>query len=522
MNRPPGSMNRPLVIGARGSELSQIQALQVGTALRARDPRLQVHYAFSAAVADLAYGFEAPRAEQIEWNLGAINRRGGFALHLHEQLDAGVIDIAVHSWKDLPLPDRPGSAVVATLNRADPRDVLLMRSTSVSALRAGEFAQRPVRVLSCSARRRVNLGPFLLWALPGSVSAVTFVPVRGDIERRLRTLLAGEADALVIAKAALDRLLDAPSPQFDAVRARLRGLLAHCRLMVTPLCINPAAPGQGALAIEIARNRTDLRARLAEVNDPQSFALVRRERARLAELGDDETPVGISAVALPFGRVEYERGEHAGRDLWRETLHRSETSLPRVSRDRLWRGDRAEADPFVRERLPVTLPAPADDTALLVARADALPPHWHPGDGQLVWTAGLATWRRLAARGVWVAGCDESLGETAAQGARLLFPQVKRWLKLTHLGGHRPPCGDTLGTYALRAVREPMPVAGCSHFFWHSGSQLRAYLERWPGLRDAWHGCGPGNTWLQARELLPAARLRRFLGAEQFAAEVTA
>jgi hydroxymethylbilane synthase len=515
-------VNRPLVIGARGSELSQIQALQVGEALRAQDPRLQVRYAFSAAVADVAYGFEPPRAERIDWNLGAINRRGGFALHLHEQLDAGAIDIAVHSWKDLPLPDRAGSAVVATLPRADPRDVLLMRHASVAALRAGEFAQRPVRVLSCSARRRVNLAPFLLWALPGSVSSVDFVPVRGDIERRLRTLFGGEADALVIAKAALDRLLDAPSPRFDAVRERIRGLLAQCRLMVTPLGINPAAPGQGALAIEVRRDRADLRSRLAQINDPQSFELVRRERVRLAELGDDETPVGISAVALPFGRVEYERGEHAGRDLWRETLHRNEAPLPRAARGQLWRGDRPEADPFVRERLPVTLPAPPVDTALLVARADALPAHWHPDDGQLVWTAGLSTWRRLAARGVWVAGCDESLGETAAQGARLLFPQITRWLKLTHLEGHRPPRGDALGTYALRAVRDPLPVAGCSHFFWHSGSQLRVYLQRWPGLRDAWHGCGPGNTWQQARELLPAARLRRFLSAEQFATEVAA
>lgn len=515
-------MSRTLIIGARGSELSQIQALQVGAALQADDPRLQVGYAFSAAVSDLAYAFETPREEHIEWDVGAINRRGGFAVHLHEQLDHGAIDIAVHSWKDLPLPERERSEVVATLPRADPRDVLVMRVDSVAALRAGRFAEQPLRVLSCSARRRVNLAPFLRWALPGVVAAVSFVPVRGDIERRLRTLLAGEADALVIAKAALDRLLDAPLPQFAPVRARIRGLLDRCRLMVTPLGINPAAPGQGALAIEIRRDRTDLRARLTEVNDPQSFELVQRERRRLAELGDDETPIGVSAVALPFGRVEYERGEHGGHGVWRETLHRSEAPLPRADRARLWRGDAPGADPFVRERLSVARPSPPCDTALLVARADALPEHWHPDDGQLVWTAGLATWRRLAARGVWVAGCDESLGETAAQAARLLFPQVTLWLKLTHLEGHDPPRGSALGTYALRPAREPMAVDGYSHFYWHSGSQLRAYLQRWPGLAKAWHGCGPGNSWTQASALLPTDRLRRFLSAEQFTAEVAA
>jgi hydroxymethylbilane synthase len=515
-------VSRTYVIGARGSELSQIQALQVGEALLAQDPSLRLRYAFSAAVADVAYAFEPPRDGAVEWNLGAVNRRGGFAVHLHDQLDAGHIDIAVHSWKDLPLTERGPTAVVATLPRADARDVLVMRRDSVARLRAEGFATTPLRVLSCSARRRVNLEPFLLWALPGTVTNVLFLPVRGDIESMLRTLASGRADALVIAKAALDRLLEAPLPRFAAVRARIRALLDGCRLMVTPLSVNPAAPGQGALAIEVGRGRADLHARLAAINDEGSFALVQRERRRLAELGDDETPVGISAFALPFGCVEYERGEHDGRKLCRETLHRKGIALPHAPRAKVWRGDAAGADPFTRDPLPITAPPPPRDSALLIARADALPTHWHPDDDQLVWTAGLATWRRLAARGVWVAGCDESLGETAAQSARALFPGVRRWLKLTHAEGHEPPRGDLLATYALRQTREPLAVHHYSHFYWHSGSQLQAYLRRWPGLEGAWHGCGPGNTWRRACALLPAGRIQRFLSAAQFEAEVAA
>lgn len=499
--------------------------MQVGAALLARDPRLRIQYAFSAARADLPYAHEAdlPPGSVVESNVGLINRGGGFAAHLREQLEHGTIDVAVHSWKDLPLPERQRSAVVATLPRADVRDVLVVRADAAARLRSGAFAEESFRVLSCSARRRVNLEPFLRWALPGPVVRPEFVPVRGDIERRLRALQQGDAHALVIAKAALDRLLDAPMPLFAEVRTRIRRLLDDCRIMVVPLAVNPAAPGQGALAIEVRRDRTAVAARLADVNHVTSFELVRRERALLERFGDDETPVGISALGLPFGEVEFVRGESAEGPIERVSLRRTGGALPApASAAQVWSGDEPSADPF--ERVPLASPGrlPAADTGLLVARGDALPSDWTPGDAHVVWTAGLATWRRLAARGVWVCGSDESLGETGARAAWLLFPGVTRWLKLSHEEGCEPPFGGHLATYRLRPVRPPLPVHGRTHFFWHSGSRFRAYLQAYPGLDTAWHGCGPGNTLRQLRQLLGPRRVQPFLSGEQFRAELAA
>lgn len=517
-------MTTRIVIGARGSDLSRVQALQVGAALQQRDRALRVEYAFSAAVADVPYAGQpdlVPGAP-VDMNLGRINGAGGFTIHLHEQLESGRIDLAVHSWKDLPLPERARTGVIATLPRADARDVLVVRAAAVDRLRRGAFAEEPFRVLSCSARRRVNLDPFLRWALPGPVAQPLFVPVRGDIERRLRALLEGDEHALVVAKAALDRLLDAPLPRFAAVRARIRALLAACRVMIVPLVVNPAAPGQGALAIESLRGRADLAARLAEVNDARSFELVARERAQLARLGDDETPIGISALDLPFGEVEFLRGDGADGPVERVTLTRRGAPLPRPrSSAAVWVGDAEGADPFERVAVPGLVTPPAR-VGLLVARAEALPSHWTPADTQVVWSAGLATWRRLAARGVWVSGSDESLGETGARAAHLLFPDVKRWLKLTHAEGYDPPIGERVATYRLEEVRAPLPVLDCTHFFWRSGSQFMAYLRAFPGLERAWHGCGPGNTLRQLRDLLPAGRVQPFLSAGQFRAELAA
>jgi hydroxymethylbilane synthase len=271
------------------------------------------------------------------------------------------------------------------------------------------------------------------------------------------------------------------------------------------------------------RDRRDLAARLAGINDAHGFALVKRERALLAELGDDETPVGISALALHFGDVEFVRGESGGLALERVTVMRSGASLPRPADARaVWSGDLDGADPF--ERVPLHGAAPQVDahTGLLVARADAVPSHWSLPATQCVWTAGLVTWRKLAARGIWVAGSDDSLGETGAESARLLFPDVRRWLKLTHEGGYDPPHGERIATYRLQRVRTPLPVHDRTHFFWRSGSQFHEYLRAWPGLERAWHGCGPGNSLRQLQPCVTPGHVQAFLSAAQFRSELAA
>lgn len=517
---------RPLVIGARGSALSRIQAVLVGDALARAHPRLQVHYAFSAAPADIPYAEagDVPMPAHAATPVGAINRGGGFAVHLHDQLDAGTIDLAVHSWKDLPLPERATSTIDATLPRADARDVLVFSLEGLRRLAAGE-GDGTLRVLSCSERRRTNLRPFLAWALPFRPRAIEFPPVRGDIERRLAALHAGRGHAVVIAKAALDRMLLAPSPRFDATRERVRAALEQCRIVVVPLTANPAAPGQGALAIEVRRDRADLRALLAPVNDTATFRLVQKERAQLAALGDDDTPVGITALDLGFGDVEFFGGEYAGQRVERVGLRRH-APLPRP-RDpaALWCGDAPGADPF--RRVPLDAPPPATDaaTGLLVARAEALPAHWSPHERQCVWTPGLATWRRLAARGIWVNGSDESLGETAAADVRHFFPGLTRWIKLSHDSGFDPGSAELLPTYRLERVRPPQAVHDRTHFYWNSGSQFLEYLGAMPGLAQAaLHGCGPGNTLRVIRATLGATapNVRPFLSAAQFRNELLA
>ena len=99
--------------------------------------------------------------------------------------------------------------MAATLERADPRDVLLVRRDVVAA------RPRTITILSSSPRRSWLLEQALPELWPWRVEAFQFAPVRGNIATRLARLIEGRGDALVVAKAALDRLLGFGAP-FEA------------------------------------------------------------------------------------------------------------------------------------------------------------------------------------------------------------------------------------------------------------------------------------------------------------------
>ena len=128
---------KPLRILSRASDLARLQALLVGRALTARFPEIEVTYLTRVASGD----------RDVTTPLAALPDKGAFTSDLSDALSAGEADALVHSWKDLPLEERPGTSIVATLERADPRDVLLVRRDAATRQPAA------LKVLSSSPRR---------------------------------------------------------------------------------------------------------------------------------------------------------------------------------------------------------------------------------------------------------------------------------------------------------------------------------------------------------------------------------
>lgn len=499
-----------VTIGSRRSDLARIQAYQVGEALRAAHSQVQINYSFHESLGD----------KNLTDPLWKMPEKGVFTQDFREGLLRGDFDLVVHSWKDLAIEVDPETEIVATLPRADARDLLLVREDRWAEVKASGV----MTILTSSPRRAHNLDSFLRQALPAKLTELNFVSVRGNVPTRVRKLLQSETDGLIVAKAALDRLLSAPAvgaDDFVETKKELRAALSRCRWMVMPLRENPSAPAQGALAIEISRQRDDMRNMIAPINCGDAFSAVEREREILRSYGGGcHQKIGASVLRRSFGEVTFLRGlTDDGRVLDGYSLLASRPRPAKVSSELLWPVDSAESDWFVREKVsiedslslwervsvgelrlnPSPQPSPKvrgseNPNALWIAKAEALPDDWQVPACQVVWASGAQTWKRLARRGVWVNGCAESLGEQEPARIETLAGGPLNWLKLTHEGGYTDGEMPTAATYRLLPRNEGIDLRGKRYFFWKSGSSFEQALMLNPWLREMTHFCGPGNT----------------------------
>jgi hydroxymethylbilane synthase len=203
-------------------------------------------------------------------NPAAIAQIGGtgvFVTALRDALLARQVDLAVHSFKDLPTAPAPGLVIAAVPVREDPRDVLVARDgLTLGELPAGS------RVGTGSPRRTAQLLSLGL--------GLEVVPIRGNVDTRIGKVHSGELDGVVLARAGLQRLdrTDEATEVLD------------------PLTLLPA-PAQGALALECREDDAELIALLARLDHPDSRVAVAAERALLGALeGGCTAPVGALAV----------------------------------------------------------------------------------------------------------------------------------------------------------------------------------------------------------------------------------
>lgn len=244
-------------IGTRGSRLALVQAEAVAAGLRARGARVEI-------VAIRTSGDQLATVPLADF--------GGKALFIKEVEDAllaGHVDVAVHSLKDMPAALPPGLTLAAFPRREDPADVLVTRDG-----RGLDDLPPGARVGTSSLRRRVllqRMRPDLL-----------DVPIRGNVDTRLRKLADGQYDALVLARAGLVRLGIEPP--------------AMVRLPVDTFL--PAA-GQGILGVEARAGEAPLLELLATLDHTETRIQAEAERAFLYRLG-----AGCHTPVAGFARLD--------------------------------------------------------------------------------------------------------------------------------------------------------------------------------------------------------------------------
>lgn len=238
---------RTVKIGTRGSPLALAQTELVRLALVSAFPDVNVE----------AVRIQTKGDKLLDRPLADLGDKGLFVAEIEDALRSGRIDCAVHSSKDMP-SDLPEDMILAAfLERADPRDVLVSTSSEVNSI---EQLPTNARVGTGSPRR----GCQLLAVRPD----LKLLDVRGNVGTRISKLEAGEYDALVLAAAGLDRL----------------GIDSIHKVRIGTDVMLPAV-GQGAIAIEICKERQDMREILSVIDDYETSTAVKLERAFLAIVG---------------------------------------------------------------------------------------------------------------------------------------------------------------------------------------------------------------------------------------------
>ena len=249
----------PLRVGTRGSPLALVQARTVRA-------RLAAAIGVDEEAIELVIIRTSGDAIQ-DRPLAEVGGKGLFTKEIEEALLDRRIDLAVHSSKDMPTFSQPGLILAACLEREDPRDVFISR-------KAPSLAELPngATLGTASLRRQ---------AIAKRVRAdLRVVPLRGNVETRLRKLADGEVDATILALAGMKRL----------------GLAAHATKIMSTKEFLPAV-GQGAIGIEARADDTRTRDALARIDHADTFTALSAERAFLAVLdGSCKTPIGGHAT----------------------------------------------------------------------------------------------------------------------------------------------------------------------------------------------------------------------------------
>ena len=242
-------------IGTRGSLLATTQAGAIRDALNAKGHAAEL----------VTISTEGDRSAEPIATIGV----GVFTAALREAIRDGIVDMAVHSYKDLPTAPDSRFVIAAVPPREDPRDALVARDGLV----LGELPAGSV-IGTSSPRRAAQLRALGL--------GLEIRPLRGNLDTRLNRVSSGDLDGIVVARAGLARI----------------GRLGDVTETLEPVQMLPA-PAQGALAVECRSGDTKLAALLAELDDADTRAAVTAERVLLAELeAGCSAPVGAIAEVV--------------------------------------------------------------------------------------------------------------------------------------------------------------------------------------------------------------------------------
>ena len=476
---------------SRKSDLAVIQARIVGKVIKKKYPSIKIKYLTKSTKGDI----------DKKTPLSIMNSEGVFTEDIRRELIANKCDLAVHSWKDLPLDIGKETKIAGTLKRGDIRDILFIKKSNLNKL----SKKRSITVLTSSPRRCYNLKPFLENYLPFKKN-IKFKNIRGNIPTRFKKYFNNEGDVLIVAKAAVDRLLLNSKKKYEKNYLLLKNIIQKSNWMIVPISQNPAAPGQGALAIEVSTNNKLISKIINSINDKSTYKCVVNERKKLNKYGGGcHQKIGASYFSTSFGNIISEKGElDNGKKFWNWSLIKTvkvnkikkinKRIFPKNLNEYKW-FDRVVLDKSIR------LINKLKNSCIFISRISALPEGSNLNSSNIIWTSGMKTWKHLAKKKIWVNGTADGLGEDLDPNISSLVKYP--WIKLTHNKGLKSKrIKRIIPTYKLIKRKNLKNLENKTDFYWMSSSAFKLAVANSPKILKARHASGPGNTYKEIKKMI--------------------
>ena len=495
-------MNELRII-SRKSVLAKIQAFEVSEAIKKKFPEIKINFKTKDTSGDTDLTTPLHKMPEI----------GVFTSDIRKELLTEKADIAVHSWKDLPVDLEEGTKIAATIKRADLRDVLIFKKSS--------FKKKRLEIFTSSPRRQENLSKFLKKAIPFELDSLRFSEIRGNILTRVQKLEDSNSDGLVIAKAALDRLLF-PKSGITSELNSFKKSLENFLWMVIPCSQNPCAPGQGALAIEVKSGNIGVLELLNEINNLDVFENVKEEREKLKKYGGGcHQKIGVSIENHPLGKITTEKGLTPDNELidkrsflpFKKEFSEFENPIidfyPKLKKDfKLF--SRSMINDGIKEIEEIK------NSGLYISRSSSIETGTVIDLSNVIWTSGIENWFKLARKGIWVNGTSDSLGEEQSKPESFL--KKVNWFLVSHIDSESKD-KKLIATYKLVPEKNIEDLSKYSHFYWMSISSFKEALKRFPSIENGEHSCGLGKTFDELNKLYPN-KIKPFLNYEDWLEKV--
>tara|TARA_B100001250_G_C19784490_1_gene783460 strand:- start:970 stop:2106 length:1137 start_codon:yes stop_codon:yes gene_type:complete len=359
--------------------------------------------------------------------------------------------------------------------------------------------------MTSSPRRRYGLEKILNRLIPIGYDKLLFKDLRGNIDTRLKKFMSSSNDGIVVAKAAIDRIMKVNNADVS-VKKQIEYCLRSCHWLILPLSLYPTAPGQGAIGIEARIDNLEILDIIKKINNEIDFKNVQLERKIMSKYGGGcSQKIGVTIWRKNGNLIQSLSGiTEKGENLKFYGTIKREVSFKEklISTSNIFPNNKKERSLYKRvdynknSRLNNL-----SNSIVYLSRKNVLKYNPVFDDSCIIWTSGLKTWESAVNKGYWVQGSSESLGENEIKKISTLFSEIYPIIKLT-FAGDSLDSSKIIDTYRLEKPQFPFDFEKRTHFFWTSSKLFKIAIERFPSIKNKNHSCGMGSTYKNLSKIL--------------------